>query len=246
MKDSQILFYSNHKKLRNGKIITPRKKNSIQKKKKILNFKKDKKLSLFKTSPIEQDSLNKKNSFDMTVTKHYGNLVDNRSLYILLEKIPSFITDVHFGNGNNNNSNKYCYTNLEDYIVLNELQIYNDLQPKVESRAQLITKVKSKKPDVPLGSVNTEKNLQTKSSENHSVTDQNIDVRMTRGKTVKYQIEERKQLDKIIFDKFPNNTFKMFVIQLDDITEEIKFLRTLGLICRFKCLLTPAKLKNKH
>jgi len=213
----------------------------MEKKKKMLDLKKGNKL--FNTSPNLQ--FTKKNgSHEMKVTNNCSCSVDNHSLYLLLEKIPSLINSVQFNN-DNNNSSKNCYTNLEDFIELNELQIYNELQPKILSKVQLISKVKSEETVIPLHSVNKKKHLKTKSLD-RSVSNQNNDVRMTRGKTIRLQTEERKKLDKIIFDKYPNNTFKMFAIRLDDITEEVKFLKTLGLICRFKCPLSPAKLKTRH
>jgi len=242
MKHPQTILSENHKILRNGKIITP-KKTPVGKKKKMLDLKKGDKL--FKTNPNLQ--FRKKNdSLEMAVTDNCSHSVDNHSLYLLLEKIPSLINDVQFNNNNNNNNNnKNCYTNLEDFIELNELQIYNELQPKILSKVQLISKVKSEETVIPLNSVNKKKHLKTKPLD-HLVSNQNNDVRMTRGKTIRLQREERKKLDKIIFDKYPNNTFKMFAIRLDDITEEVKFLKTLGLICRFKCPLSPAKLKTRQ
>lgn len=243
MNNSKILSSSNYRILRNGKIITLR-KHLVKKKKKIPSFKKDEKSSLLKITPSKLNRLkfiNNKMSREIILTNDFGHLVDNRSLYMLLKKMPSLINSVQF---NNNISNKSCYTNLEEYIELNELQIYNALQPKVESNVQLITKVNSEQKVIPLQSVNKNKNVKTNFAD-RSTSNQNTDVRMTRGKTIKLQREERRQLDKIIFDKFPNNTFKILDIQLDDITEEVKFLRTLGLICRFKCPLSPVKLKSK-
>ncbi|CAI6356567.1 unnamed protein product [Macrosiphum euphorbiae] len=92
-------------------------------------------------------------------------------------------------------------------------------------------------------SFNNKSVLKSESSD-HSVINQTPDVRITRLKTMKLQTEERKQMDQVFFDKFPNTTFKMFAIKLYDINEEVKFLRTLGLICRFKCPFT-SKVKKK-
>lgn len=242
---------SSIRKLRNGKILSPR-KNTRAKKKSIIKTKNGNQLPFLKTSN-DLDCFHLKNekeilSHEMMVTnKKYNNLVKNRELYILLEKIPSsIINKVPLDDQNINNNNKNCYTNLEDYIQLNEVQIYNELKPKIETKPDPIKSGKIKRTVIPSKSLkkNTYFETETKTCDHDSSTNQDTFVRMTRRKKIQLQTEERKQLDKIMFDRFPNNTFKMFCIQLDDITEEVKFLRTLGLTCRFKCPLSNCKIKK--
>lgn len=171
MKTFEILHSSNLRILRNGKIVTPRKNDTI-KKKAVLKMKIDK---------------------------------------------PLFFS--------------------------NELKIYNELEPKKEINTELVPTKNTIQTAIPPISSSKKNNI---NNNTNSVTNQNSDVRITRGKTIQLQIEERKQLDQIIISKFPNYTFKMSEIKLDDISEEAKFLRTLGLICRFKCPLTTCKLRKKH
>lgn len=218
--------------LRNGKIVAS-KKCSIKKK---------------CTPTIKSDLTNvhikcEDNSQDI-VTTSYEQLLDNHQLYFLLHKFPPtpIINSVPIDYQNNNHKNGY--TNLEDYIQLNEVQIYNALEPKLETNSKLIIKKKTKRTVIPSKPLNKKNCIKT---ENYNlVASNNTDARITRGKTIKLQKEERKQLDQMMFDKFPNNTFKMFAIQLDDITEEVKFLKKLGLTCRFKCCLNKTcKVKKK-
>lgn len=248
MKTFKISPSSNPRILRSGKIVSPR-KNAMIKKKAVLKMKIDNQFFFPKTSQKDLSTLHDKNkngSHDIMVTTAYDHLFDNRGLYILLKELSWPVLNdikVTLDDQNNNNCNKNCYKNLEDYIQLNELQIYNELEPKKERNTELITTKKAIQTAI-TPNIMSKKN-KTKANSN-SVTNQNIDVRITRGKTIKLQIEERKQLDQIMFSKFPNNTFKMFVIKLDDISEEAKFLSSLGLTCRFKCPLTTYKLRKKH
>lgn len=241
MKKSMILSAYKPRILRNGKIVIEKKNNIIQKKsipkEKIVN-----KLSFLKTSSNDISNLNVKNKNEMMVASNYNNILDNRNLYVMLTKLPPSIINGYSFDDHNNNNNKN-YTKLEDYIQLNELQIYNKLEPKVEKFKMLTATKETKQTDMTSNSFNNKSVLKAKTCD-HSVKNQTTDVRITRGKTIKLQTEARKQLDQIIFDKFPNNTFKMFAIQLYDINEEVKFLRTLGLIYRFKCPYT-SKIKKK-
>lgn len=248
MKTSEISSSSNLRILRNGKIVIPS-KNALIKKTSVMKMKINNQLFFPKTRQKDLSTLHNKNkndSHEIMVTTAYDHLFDNRSLYILLEKLSWPVINnikVTLDDQNNNNSNKNCYKNLENYIQLNELQIYNELEPK-KGQLQLDSTEKTIQTALPLNSLSKKNSVRTDSN---SVTNQNIDVRITRGKTMKLQMEERKQLDQIMFSKFPNNTFnKMFVIKLDDISEEAKFLSTLGLTCRFKCPLTTCKFKKKH
>ncbi|XP_022181392.1 putative uncharacterized protein DDB_G0286751 [Myzus persicae] len=242
MKKSMVLTAYKPRILRNGKIVISKKKNTIRKKpapkEKINN-----KLSFLKTSSNDIINLNVKNKNDMMVASNYNHIIlDNRNLYVMLTKLPPSISNRNLFDHNNNNNNKN-YTKLEDYIQSNELQIYNKLEPKIEKCHMLTTRKETKQTRITSDSFNNKSVLKSTTSD-HSVANQTPDVRITRGKSVKLQTEERKQLDQIIFDKFPNNTFKMFAIKLHDINEEVKFLRTLGLICRFKCPFT-CKIKKK-
>lgn len=251
MKISEITLSSNHRILRNGKIINSR-KNAVKKKKPVLKTqtKNDNQLSFFKRSQGDLNKLQNKNKKKITevVNNNYNNLIKSHDSYLLLLKWPSIFNHVLLGdqiyNNFNKNVNKNCYTNLEDYIQLNEVLIYNELEPKIEIGQELITTKKTKQSIIPLNSLKNKKKFKTKTL-NNSVTNHNFDVRITRGKSIKLQAEKRKQLDKVIFDKFPNNKFNMIAIQLNDINKEVQFLRTLGLICRFKCPLSPVKLKRK-
>lgn len=226
---------SSSKKLRNGKVLN--KKNNT-----IITIKPKLKIKNIKIKTASNDlknllSKNKQNSHKMTLTTKCGNLLDNRELVILLNRIP---TDDQINNNNMNNKN--CYTNLEEYIQQNEVQIYNKHEPK-ETKTDLITR-KPKRTIMQSKPLKKQNNLEITNSDNY---DKKSDSIITRRKTVMLQTEERKQLDQMMFDKFPNNTFKMLcAIQLDDINKEAKFLRKLGLTCRFKCPLSTSSIKKKN
>lgn len=243
MKKNDISLTSNFRILRNGKIITPRKK-SLMKKKTILKTNN----KFLKNSSNEHNnlylSINNYSDKDI-VTSNYSSLVNDYGLYILLKNPSSIFNRIPFVDCYNKN----CYINLEDYIQLNEVLIYNNLESKTENNSELYKIEKTKNTIVPSNhSKNTslyKKDNSIKKMYDHSSTNQNVDARITRGKTIKLQYEQRKQLDQIMFDKFPDSTFKMFAIELSDITEEIKFLRKLDLKCRFKCILRNTKSKKK-
>lgn len=240
MKKSMVLSVNKPRILRNGKILISKKKNTL-KKKSLPKEKINNKLSFLKTSSKDISNLNVKNNNKMMVPSNYNHIFDKSHLFVMLSKLPpSIIYGDQFDYNNSNNNNKN-YTKLEDYILLNELQIYNKLEPKKEKCLMLTATKEPKQTRMTSNSFNNKSILK---SETCSEVNQTPDVRITRGKTIKLQTEERKQLDQIIFDKFPNNTFKMFAIKLYDINEEVKFLRTLGLICRFKCPFT-SKVKRK-
>lgn len=246
MKKSNLRSAS--KKPRNGK-VSSKKKNSSTKNKSTVKTKNDNPVSfLRRTSNNLNPSLvvnSKNNSHEISVNKNCGNLVGCRELVILLKKIPpSIITRVSFDNQtvNSKNSNKNCYTNLEDYIQLNEVQIYNELKP-MNTNTDSISK-KTKRAILPSKSL--KKHTDLKATIDHPEMNKTLsDTRITRGKSILLQTEERKQLDQMIFNKFPENTFKMFAVQLDDFTEEVKFLSNLGLTCRFKCKLSTRNVKKK-
>ncbi|XP_025198368.1 uncharacterized protein LOC112596786 [Melanaphis sacchari] len=240
MKKSIILSTSKPRILRNGKIVITKNKNIVKKKS---NFKEkiNDKLSFIKTSSNEISNINVKNKNELVVASNYNHIFENRHVYVLLTKLPSpLVIDRDLFNDLNNNNNKN-YTKLEDYIQSNELQIYNNLEPKIEKSKMLTATKKTKQTGMTSSSLDNKSISKTK-SRNHSIINQTSDVRITRGKTIKLQTEERKQLDQIMFNKFPDSTFKMLAIQMYDINKEVKFLRTLGLICRFKC---PLNCKTK-
>lgn len=225
---------SSSKKLRSGKILTDKNNTIITIKPKLKIKNKE-----IKTASNDLKNLlskTKQNSHKMTLTTKYDHLFDNRELVILLNRIP---TDDQINNNNFNNKNGY--TNLEEYIEQNEVQIYNKHEPK-ETNTNLITR-KPKRTILQSKPLKKQNNLEITNSDNY---DKKSDSIITRRKTVMLQTEERKQLDQMMFDKFPNNTFKMLcAIQLDDINEEAKFLRKLGLKCRFKCSLSTSNIKKK-
>jgi len=235
------------RKLRNGKVLNPN-KNSLIEKKSTVKTKNDNQVSFLKRTSSNLNSLfvkNKNNSHEMTVNTNCGHLFDSRELIILLNKIPpSIISRVSFDDQSNNykNNNKNCYKNIEDYIQLNEVQIYNELEP-IKTETDLISR-KTKRASIPSRSLKKQNNLKIKLLDQSEINEKCSDSRITRGKTIMLQTEERKQLDQIIFNKFPENTFKMFAVQLDDFTEEVKFLRKLGLTCRFKYPLSTCKVKK--
>lgn len=233
---------SNLRVLRNGKIVSP-KNNTIIKKKSIEKTNNNDHLSILKKGPSSLSNIPVKNLNDshemMVSTTNY----ELRGLCILLKKLPE-TNEGLFDYQKNNNNNKNCYTNLEDCIKLNEVQIYNKLEAKTEIKPELLTLKKANETVVSPNSLNKKNTLRTKKV-GGSIDNQNFEVIMTRGKIIKRQTEERKQLDQIIFNKFPKTTFKMFAIKLDDFSEEVKFLRTLGLICRFKSPLTTYRTKKK-
>lgn len=244
MKTSEILSTSNFRVLRNGKIVLPKKENTIIKKKSIMKIDNNDNLSFLKKGCSDVSNLHVKNlndSHEMMMTTTNYNFDD---LCILFKNLPNSV--IHEGplfNKKNNSSNKNDYTNLEDYIQLNEVQICNKLETKTEIKPELLTMKKVEQKAVTSKSSNKKNNEKSKKV-GCSVDYHNSGVRMTRGKIIKLQTEERKQLDQIIFNKFPKIKFKMFAIQLDDIYKEVKFLRTLGLTCRFKSPLTH-KTKKK-
>lgn len=238
--------FKDRRKLRNGKILTL-KKNPILKKKSILKTKNDIGPCIKRTSS-DLNSFNignKTNCDTMTSSKKYEHLINNRrQLYIVLTRIPSALEN-RTSIEDQNNSSKYCYTNLENYVRLNEVHIYNKLEPKIENKSNSITR-KSKRTIIPSKPLKKKDDLKTKLTNDLSVTyETNSDVRITRRKTVMLQTEERKQLDQVMLDKFPNNKFNMIGVKLNDISKEVKFLRTLGLICRFKCPLSTSNIKKK-
>lgn len=245
MKTSEILSTSNLRVLRNGKIVSP-KENTIIKKKSTRKTSNNDHLSILKKDSNGLDNEHVKN-----INKSHGIMVtttnydDSRGLCILFENIPKLVINEGPLRGQKNNcSNKNGYTNLEDYIQLNEVQIYNKLKAKTEIKPELLTMEKDNQ-TVESSNSSDKKNNRRSKKVDGLVNCQNSEVRMTRRKTIKLQIEERKQLDQLIFNRYPKNTFKMFAIQLDDISKEVKFLRTLGLICRFKSPLTIYKTKRK-
>lgn len=195
-------------------------------------------LSLNKRSSRKLNGLhvNNKNDSDKKLKITKNNNLQKGNLYILLTRLPFTNSKIIFNSSNNNTNG---YTNLENYIRFNEVQICDKIVLKLEP-----TTLKNEQREETQQKVITPKadRLKNKIS-NHSVTNQNADQRITRGKALKLQTEKRKQLDKIMFDKFPKNTFKMFAIQLNDINKEVEFLRTLGLICRFKSSLSVGKIK---
>lgn len=235
------------RKLRNGKVLNPN-KNTLIEKKSTVKRKNDSQVALLKRNSRNLNSLsviNKNNSHEMTVNSKYGHLFGSRELVILLNKLPpSIITRVSFGDQSNNykNNKKNCYKNIEDYIQLNEVQIYNELEP-IKTETNLISR-KTKRAIMPSRSLKKQNDLKTKLLDHSVVNEKCSETRITRGKTIMLQTEERKQLDQIIFNKFPENTFKMSAVQLDDFTEEVKFLKKLGLTCRFKYQLSTCKVKK--
>lgn len=245
MKNIDTLSVSNFRILRNGKILTPRKKTTIKKSsilKKNVNH-----LSILKNSPT-----NHKDVYDMTLidkshsdgkilTSNFTSFINNNELFILVKNIPP---SINYENSFVDHCSKNCYINIEDYIQLNEVQIYNVIQPKIEKNLELFKIKKTKKTILPSNSFN-ETNSFIEKTNNRSLPNKSLNIHMTRGKTIELQSEQRKQLDQVMFNKFPNNTFKMFAIQLYDITKEVEFLRTLGLTCRFKCPLSNCKQRRK-
>lgn len=223
---------SSSKKLRNGKIL-PEQNNSITIKPKL-------KMKTASNDLKNMFSKNKQDSPKITLTTRYGHLFDNRELVILINRIPTSLKNSVSTEDQINNKN--CYTNLEDCIQQNEIQIYNKHEPK-KTETDLITR-KPKRTIMQSKPLKKQNNLDiTTNSDNY---DKKSDSIITRRKTVMLQTEERKQLDQMMFNKFPNNTFKMLcAIQLDDINEEAKFLRKLGLTCRFKCPLSTSNVKKK-
>lgn len=237
----EILSSSSHRILRNGKIVT-KKKNKI---KKCLPKLKNDQSSFLSTTPsdLKNVTVNSKNENDKDMEKKYNDILGNQELYIILKRVPLSLLDKVPFDDQNNNRNKNGYTNLEDYIQLNEVQIYNELEPKIEKKAEL-PNPRTTEQIIPSNGFNKKINLKTKRYKS-LITNQNNEVRITRGKTIKRKTEERKQLDQLIFDKFPKNTFKLMAVQLNDINKEVKFLKKLGLTCRFKCPLTPTTCKKK-
>lgn len=241
----EILSSSNHRILRNGKIVTKKKNN----KKKFIPKSVNDKSSILPTtsSDLKNVIVKSKNDYHKVMERNYKNILGNRELCILLTKIPLSQTYKVPFDDKNNNSNKNGYTSIEDYIQLNEVQIYNELEPKIEKKSELPkTTGNAEQTIIPSNGFKKKINLETKRYKS-LITHQNNEVRVTRGKTIERKTEERKQLDQLMFDKFPKNTFKMFAVELNDISEEVKFLKTLGLTCRFKCPLTTTtcRLKKK-
>ncbi|XP_025417739.1 uncharacterized protein LOC112688653 [Sipha flava] len=237
MKTSEILSTSNLRVLRNGKIVSLKENTKIKKKSTLKKDKNDN-LSFLKNGYSGVSNLHDNNLNDPHKMMVNTNNYDLGGLCILLKNLPnSVIHEDPFYNKKDNSSNKNDYTNLEDYIQLNEVQICNKLEAKTEIKPKLLPMKNVNQKVGTRKSLIKKNNIATKEV-GGSIDYQNIDVRMTRGKIIKLQTEERKQLDQIIFNKFPKIKFKMFAIQLDDIYKEEKFLRTLGLTCRFKSPLT--------
>lgn len=135
---------------------------------------------------------------------------------------------------------------IENKFILksmNKNQLF-DLEPNIDTKSELPKTKNTKHTTSLLNEFENNSNLKTKGFD-HSVLKQNSGKRMTRGKTIKRITEERKQLNQLILDKFPNVKFKIFSIRLKDIYEEIKFLKTLGLKYRFACPLTTRKSKKR-
>lgn len=118
------------------------------------------------------------------------------------------------------------------------------LEPNIEIKSESSKTKNAKRKMLPLNFFDQNNNLKTKDLDN-SVLNKNYDLRMTRGKAAKLKQEERKQLDQILIDKYPNVKIKTCSVQLNNVNEQIKFLKTFGLKYRFELLLTNCKSKKK-
>lgn len=139
---------------------------------------------------------------------------------------------------NNDDGNLNNYRNLKDNIDGAHVSREHPQKIKTVSKAKTIKKTKSK-----CQSSNCKKEKYTLKTQmyDHSIISQDTDVRFTRSKKIKLQEENRKQLDKILLDKYCDKIIKTTFVQLDNITEKAKFLSKLGLTCRFKCPLSVLK-----
>ncbi|XP_050438214.1 probable WRKY transcription factor protein 1 [Adelges cooleyi] len=244
-----------HRILRNGKILIPTKKKLKKK-----NTNSNSQMShnnCIKANYIGYNNTNDTDIYDKLLNK-YDHVLNGRKLFIVLTKLPSIsqtqllpnhpnfnknnkkntnnTTNNNNNKSNNNNNYRNGYKKLENFISSNEIQIYDNLGIKMNFKSQLNV-AKNQELQIPtptiVNSINKIKIVKQK--------DEQVDKRITRGKSIKQKSEERKQLDKIMFDKFPNNTFKKFAVRLDDISKEVKFLSSLGLTFRCKCPLTYNK-----
>lgn len=150
------------------------------------------------------------------------------------------VTPIQICDIQNNNQNKNIgYTNLENLVELNKTQVYKYLKPMVvENKSELIT-VENTKPVPSTNSLKGKNCLKTNYINNR------FNGPITRSEAVKIRAENKKKLEQVMIDKFPKNTFKNVVIHLWDIVEQVKFLKTLGLVYRYKCSFTNCKIKNK-
>jgi len=187
-----------------------------------------------KKSSKDIGNLNVKNNNEIMVPFNYNHNIDNRNLCVMPNKQPPSIIYGGPFDDNDNNNNKN-YTKLEDRdILLNEFKTCPELEPKIDKCHMLTVTKETKQTRMTSNFFNNKRVLKAEICDN-LIVDQTPDVRITRGKIIKLQREKRKQLDQKLLDKFPKNTFKKFNIKVYDIKKEVKFLRTLGLIYRFKC-----------
>ncbi|XP_050529593.1 uncharacterized protein LOC126899092 [Daktulosphaira vitifoliae] len=236
-----------HKTLRNGKILIPRKtkmekkitikaKNNIQ-----LPLEKIK-IDRFKVKLNSVSDINKNDIPNVKVSNNTERILNGRKLYIVLTKLPLSIGNRESSiiDDQNNNYSRNGYKKLENFINYNEIQIYNNHEFGFTSGRDKYPK-NSQSISLPILQNGSSKKKVIKQKK---LVDEQINERITRGKIIKQKTEERKQLDKIMFDKFPKDTFKKLDVQLNDISKEVKFLSTLGLRCRCKCPLTNGKIRR--
>lgn len=239
MKTSEILSSSNLRTLRNGKTVSPG-KIVMRKKKSMLKIKNVEQLVHPKISQSDLSILHveNKNNFNASVC----DLLGIRELYILLENVSWPVINNEKNTLHDQNNNKR-YKNSEDCNQFNEFQFFNEQEQKKETKSELVN-TKTFLPTAISPSNLIKKNGIQTGTKTNSAINKYTDVRITRGMTTKLKIEEREQLNQKLINKFPDITFNKCFVKLDDISEKAKFLKTLGLTCRFKSSLTTLKLKR--
>lgn len=215
---------SDHRVLRNGKIIFTRRNIIMKKISKSRNTR----------SPTRITKYDKK-QFNTV----YNNL--NSDVNTIVQKVPftmlNQLSDCSLNNKNNT-------TRLENITRFNPTRASCNIVPEIN----IITKKKTKqfissllmlnKSLVSTLSKSLKKRNTLKTGIFHQTVNNKTYLCVTRAKKVKLEIEQQRQLDQILFNKYSCNFLKMLTVRIDDISKKAKFLSSLGLTCSFKCALS--------
>lgn len=224
---SRTSAVSDHRILRNGKIIFTQRNIVMKKKSKSGNTR----------SSTRITTCDKKRKQFNTV---YNNL--NSDVNTIVQKVPFTILN-QFSDCSLNNKNNS--TRLENNTRFNQTQTpCNVAVPEIN----IITKKKTKPFNSSLLMLNKSlvstlsKSLKKKNTLKteilHKTVNNKTDLCVRRAKKAKLEVEQQRQLDQILFNKYNCNFLKMLTVRIDDISKKAKFLSLLGLTCSFKCALS--------
>lgn len=220
---------SDHKVLRNGKIIITQRNIIMKKKSKSRNTRSSTRIT---TCDKKQKQFN-------TVNNNLNSDVDT-----MVQKVPFTKLNQLSACSLNNKNNP---TRLDNITGFNQTQAScNVVVPEIN----IITNKKTEPFDSSLLMLNRtlSKSLKKRNTLKTEIFHQTVNSKtylcVTRAKKVKLEVEQQRQLDQILFNKYNCNFLKILTVQIDDISKKAKFLSSLGLTCSFKCALSINIKKN--